>query len=112
MSSCRASVLGNSVCLSVPYEPFSYGPGTRLPTRADDSPDMRQRLLIFLGSASVALAAATAVLAGTIVATATVSGSAGMSMTLPSNPSLSDTLDGTDQIVSWSAPLGIVDARG
>jgi len=73
---------------------------------------MRQRILIFLGSAAMALAAATAVLAGTIVATATVSGSAGMSMTLPSNPSLTDTLDGTDQIVSWSAPLGIVDARG
>lgn len=35
-----------------------------------------------------------------------------MSMNLPSNPSLTDTLDGTDQVVSWSALLGIVDARG
>jgi hypothetical protein len=35
-----------------------------------------------------------------------------MSMNLPANPSLTDTLDGTDQVVSWSALLGIVDARG
>jgi hypothetical protein len=73
---------------------------------------MRQRLTILLGSTAVALAAATAALAGTITTTATISGAAGMSMNLPSNPSITDTLDGTDQVVSWSALLGIVDARG
>ena len=35
-----------------------------------------------------------------------------MSMNLPSDPSMTDTLDGADQVVSWSAILGIVDARG
>jgi WxL domain surface cell wall-binding len=73
---------------------------------------MRHRFFILLGSAVVALAAATAALAGTLTPTATISGAAGMSMNLPSNPSLTDTLDGTDQLVSWSALLGIVDARG
>jgi hypothetical protein len=73
---------------------------------------MRQRLFILLGSAAVALAAATAALAGTLTPTATVSGAAGMSMNLPSNPSMTSTLDGTDQVVSWSALLGVVDARG
>ncbi|HEX4680570.1 MAG TPA: WxL domain-containing protein [Gaiellaceae bacterium] len=73
---------------------------------------MRQRLFILLGSAAVAFAAATAALAGTLSATATISGAAGMSMSLPSSPSMTDTLDGTDHVVSWSALLGIVDARG
>jgi hypothetical protein len=73
---------------------------------------MRQRLFILLGSAAVALAAATAALAGTLTPTATISGAAGMSMNLPSNPSMTSTLDGTDQVVSWSALLGVVDARG
>jgi hypothetical protein len=73
---------------------------------------MRQRFLITLGVAAVALVAATAALGSTLTATASVTGAAGMSMSLPSNPSLSDTLDGTDQTVSWSAILGVVDARG
>ena len=73
---------------------------------------MRQRLFILLGSAAVALAAATAALAGNLTATVTVSGAAGMSMNLPADPSLTETLDGTDQVVTWSAILGIVDARG
>ncbi|HEV7641543.1 MAG TPA: WxL domain-containing protein [Gaiellaceae bacterium] len=73
---------------------------------------MRQRISILLGSAAVALAAATAALAGTLSPTATISGAAGMAMNLPSSPSLTDTLDGTDHVVSWSALLGIVDARG
>lgn len=73
---------------------------------------MRQRFSILLGSAAVALAAATAALAGTLTTTATITGAAGMSMSLPANPSLTDTLNGTDQTVSWSALLGVVDARG
>jgi hypothetical protein len=73
---------------------------------------MRQRFFITLGIAAVALVATTAALAGTLTATATVTGTSGISMALPSDPSISDTLDGTDQTVSWSALLGVVDARG
>jgi hypothetical protein len=72
---------------------------------------MRQ-FFIMIGLAAVALVAATAAFAGTIAPSATVTGAAGMSVALPSNPSMSDTLDGTDQTVSWSALLGVVDARG
>jgi hypothetical protein len=72
---------------------------------------MRQ-LFFILGLAAVALVAATGAFAGTISPSATVTGAAGMSTTLPSNPSISDTLDGTDQTVTWSALLGVVDARG
>jgi hypothetical protein len=73
---------------------------------------MRQRFFITLGIAAVALVATTAALAGNLTATATVTGTAGVSMTLPADPSISGTLDGTDQTVSWSALLGVVDARG
>ena len=59
----------------------------------------------------LALAAATVALgATTLNPTANITGAAGISMTLPSDPSISDTLDGTDHIASWSAFLGIVDA--
>lgn len=73
---------------------------------------MRQRLLILIGFAAVALVATTAALAGTLTATASIAGAAGISMSLPAGPSISDTLNGTDQTVSWSAILGVVDARG
>jgi hypothetical protein len=73
---------------------------------------MRQRFFIIIGFAAVALVATTAALAGTLTATASVTGAAGISMALPSGPSVSDTLDGTDQVVAWSAVLGLVDARG
>ncbi|HEX4678856.1 MAG TPA: WxL domain-containing protein [Gaiellaceae bacterium] len=71
-----------------------------------------KRIVITLGIAALALAAATAALAGTLTTTATVSGTAGVSLNLPANPSLTDTLDGTDQTVSYAPVLGIVDARG
>ncbi len=73
---------------------------------------MRQRILIVIGVGAVALVAATAALAGTLTTTATISGTAGVSLNLPSNPSISDTLDGTDQTVSYAPVLGVVDARG
>jgi hypothetical protein len=73
---------------------------------------MTHRLLILVSTAAVALAAATVALAGTITPTATITGTAGISLNLPSGPSMSSTLDGTDQVVSWSALLGVVDARG
>lgn len=73
---------------------------------------MRQRIFITLAIAAMALVASTAALAGTLTATATVTGAGSLSMALPSNPSMSDTLDGTDQTVTWSGLFGIVDARG
>jgi hypothetical protein len=73
---------------------------------------MRQRIIIISGIAAVALVAATAAVAGTLTTTATVSGTAGISLNLPANPSITDTLDGTDQTVNYSPVLGVVDARG
>ena len=73
---------------------------------------MRQRIFIIIGLVAVALVASTVALAGTLTATATVSGTAGVSLNLPSNPSISDTLDGTDQTATYAPVLGVVDARG
>jgi hypothetical protein len=68
---------------------------------------------LLLGAlAALALTAAAAAIAGTLTATATISGAAGVSLALPGNPSVSDTLDGTDQTVSYAPVLGVVDARG
>jgi hypothetical protein len=73
---------------------------------------LRQRIIFLTGVAAVALLAASAALAGTLTATATVSGTAGVSLNLPANPSITDTLDGTDQTVNYGPVLGVVDARG
>jgi len=73
---------------------------------------MRQRIIITLGIAAVALTVASAAVAGTLTATAQVNGTAGISLNLPSNPTISNTLDGTDQTASYAALLGVVDARG
>lgn len=71
-----------------------------------------KRIVITLGIAVLALAAATAAFAGTLTTTATVTGTAGVSLNLPSNPSVSTTLTGADQTVSYSPLLGVIDARG
>jgi hypothetical protein len=71
-----------------------------------------KRIVITLGIAVLALTAATAALAGTLTATATVSGTAGISLNLPANPSITDTLDGSDQTATYAPLLGVVDARG
>ena len=73
---------------------------------------MRQRIIIIIGIAAVALITATAAVAGTLTTTATVTGTAGISLNLPSNPSITDTLDGTDQTATYAPVLGVVDARG
>jgi hypothetical protein len=73
---------------------------------------MKQRFLIFLGLAAAALVVSSAALAATLTTTATISGTAGISLNLPANPSISDTLDGTDQTVTYAPVLGVVDARG
>jgi hypothetical protein len=73
---------------------------------------MRYRLLIISALAATALTSAAAAVAGNLTATATVSGTAGISLDLPAGPSLTDTLDGSDQTVSYAPALGVVDARG
>ena len=40
----------------------------------------------------------------------TVTGTAGISLNLPANPSITDTLDGYDQTVNYSPVLGVIDA--
>ena len=73
---------------------------------------MRQRITILIGLGVAALVLAAVAVAGTVTATATVSGAGSMSMTHGSTASMSDTLDGTDQSVSWTLPLSVTDARG
>lgn len=73
---------------------------------------MRQRIIIILGIAALALVATTAALAGTITTTATITGQAGVSLAAPSTATFSKTLDGTDQVATYSPVLNMVDARG
>ena len=71
-----------------------------------------KRILITLGIAVLALAAATAAVASSMVTTATVSGTAGISLNNSATATLTDTLDGTDQTAVYAPLLNIVDARG
>lgn len=73
---------------------------------------MKKRIIIALAIAGAALAVAAAAVAATLSATAAVTGTAGVSLNLPSAPSISDTLNGADQTISYAPQLGIVDARG
>ena len=73
---------------------------------------MRQRIIITIALVVLALALAAGALGAPLTTTATVTGTAGISLNLPANPSISDTLDGTDQTVSYAPLLGVVDARG
>jgi hypothetical protein len=73
---------------------------------------MRHRLLILTAVTAAALTTAAAAFAGTYTATATVAGTAGISLSLPAGPSLTDTLDGTDQTANYAPVLGVIDARG
>ena len=73
---------------------------------------LRQRIIFLIGTTAVVLVAASAALAGTLTTTATVSGTAGISLNLPANPSITDTLDGSDQTVNYAPVLGVIDARG
>jgi hypothetical protein len=90
------------VCLSRTIHPFPKE--LRIP--------MRQRLFVISIITAAALVASAAALAGTLTATATVSGTAGVSLNLPSNPSITNTIDGSDQTATYAPVLGVVDARG
>jgi hypothetical protein len=73
-----------------------------------------QRILFIIGLAVIALTVAAVAVAGNVTATATVTpGNGGnLSLSLPSNPSIASTLDGTDQSASYSLALGLNDVRG
>ncbi len=70
------------------------------------------RFSLVLAVAVAALATAAVATAANITATATLTGTAGLSLNLPTNPSMSATLLGDDQTVNYSPVLGVVDARG
>lgn len=72
---------------------------------------MRKRLTILLAVATALLAVA----AGSAYALGVqgvVTGTAGIGLDAGSNPSFTDTLDGTDQTVTYKPTLGVSDARG
>jgi hypothetical protein len=73
---------------------------------------MRWKIYIVLGLGVTALVLAAVSFAGTVTTTATITGAGAMSLTSGTTASMSDSLDGTDQTVSWSIPLTVVDARG
>jgi putative surface cell wall-binding protein len=68
------------------------------------------RLLVLIALAT--LTATSIAAAATYTATATLTGSTGFGLSLPANASLSTTLDGSDQIVTYAPLLGVSDGRG
>ena len=73
---------------------------------------MRQRIIIIIGITALALVATSAALAATLTTTATVAGSGGISLSHSASATLSSTLDGTDQTVTYAPVLNVVDATG
>lgn len=73
---------------------------------------MKKRIIITLSIAAAALAVAAAAVAATLSATAAVTGTAGVSLALPSAPAISATLNGADQQLDYAPQLGVTDARG
>ncbi|HEV8462954.1 MAG TPA: WxL domain-containing protein [Gaiellaceae bacterium] len=68
------------------------------------------RLLALIAFATFTVTSIAA--AATYTATATLTGSTGFGLSLPTNASLSTTLDGSDQIVTYAPLLGVSDGRG
>jgi WxL domain surface cell wall-binding len=73
---------------------------------------MKKRILLTLSITGAALVFAAVAVAATLQATAAITGTAGVSLGLPSAPAVTATLNGADQTVSYSPQLGITDARG
>jgi hypothetical protein len=72
---------------------------------------MRQRITIIIGITALALVATSAALAATLTTTATV-GTGSLSLTHAATATLNSTLDGTDQTVTYSPVLNVIDSRG
>jgi hypothetical protein len=89
------------------------GLSSTFPLEEEHLIQMSKRIFITLAFTILALAVAGAALAsGTLTTTATVTGAAGLSLNLPANPTITNTLDGTDQTATYAPILGLVDARG
>lgn len=74
---------------------------------------MKQRIIITLAVGALALLVSAAALAGTsLVTTGSVTGTAGVSVNVPATATFSDIIDGTDQTVTYSPQMNVVDARG
>lgn len=74
---------------------------------------MKQRILISVVIAGLALVAVSAAMAGVMTATATIAGSGStISLSVPATASVNGTLTGDDQTVTYAPALGLVDARG
>ena len=73
---------------------------------------MNKRAATLLLPLGIALATAAMAAASTITATATITGAGSVSLASGTTASFSDTLDGTDQTVSYQIPLTVIDARG
>ena len=71
----------------------------------------RQAAALLL-SLVVVLATAAVATATSITTTATVTGTGSVSLAAGATASFSDTLDGTDQTVTYQIPLTVIDARG
>jgi len=73
---------------------------------------MKKRIVITLSIVTAALAVAAAAVAASLSATAAVTGTAGVSLALPSTPAINATLNGADQQLAYAPQLGVTDARG
>ena len=73
---------------------------------------MRHTLTTLLVTGLAALTLAAVAVAGNVTATATVTGAGALSLTHGASASVSSTLDGTDQVASYTVPLTLNDARG
>lgn len=72
---------------------------------------MRKRLTVIF-AVTAALLAVAAGSAYALGVSGTITGTAGIGLDPGTNPSFSDTLDGTDQTVTYKPTLGVSDARG
>jgi WxL domain surface cell wall-binding len=75
---------------------------------------MRHKIIIALALALSALTAVSAAVAGNVTATATVAAGGGgnLSFSHGATAGVTSTLDGTDQVASYTIPLSLSDIRG
>ncbi len=73
---------------------------------------MKQALTTSVALAVAVLVLAASAIAGTVTTTTTVTGAGSLSLSHGATTSISSTLDGTDQNVTYTVPLTMVDARG
>ena len=73
---------------------------------------MKPAITSSLAVAVAVLALAATALAGTVTATTTVTGAGSITLSHGATSSLSSTLDGSDQNVTYTVPLTLIDARG